>query len=187
MIHRGAGTLSPQPVDESAGCCSAARTAGPPPHPPIPGTIRTGAVCAQAGNPRGNVPSRFLEERWNEGGGRSPRARCQWWGLEMSRAGGRMRMEPSSRSEPSASSPPSLLLQTGTLCPALDPPPHISSPDHPQGSPSSSPLPPRGVGTHGMGALAGFGGRGPARLGAREPQGQAASGARRESPFLELS
>lgn len=64
-----------------------------------------------------------------------------------------------------------------------------SSPDHPPclGSPAY-----HGVGTHGRGALAGSGRRGiggcrPARLGAREPQGQAVSGARRESPFLKLS
>lgn len=63
----------------------------------------------------------------------------------MSRAGGRTRLEPSAHSEPPASSSPFLpccLLQTGTLCPALDPPSPPSPDDpHAQHNPAAAPSP----------------------------------------------
>lgn len=93
-----AATFFLQLVAVSAG----ARTAGP--RGP-PGTIRAGAVCAQAGNPRGKVPSWSLEEQRNVGGP-LPATGTQ---------DVRMKLEPSSRCESASSSPtsiPSSLLQT---------------------------------------------------------------------------
>lgn len=123
----------------------------PPPHPPS--TIWAGRVCAQAGNPRGKVPRWSLEERRNAGGGRSPWPAAR--GGRMETLGGRMRLEPSSRSESPSSSPPPLPVP---LAPRWDPLSRSDLPVQPPippalclGSPSSSPLPPRRLGTHGGG------------------------------------
>lgn len=185
MIHRGARTLSPQPVDESPQALQQSQD---------PGTIRAGAVCAQAGNPRGKVPSQFLAERRNAGGRRSPRPAASGGdsGCREQEAGQGWSLQPT------ASTPLPPLHSSHAACSRLGPsvllwtpPPHPAPMTPMLNIPWQQP-PPHGVSTHGRGALAGSGHRGiggcrPARLGAREPQGQAVSGSRGESPFLELS
>lgn len=102
--------------------------------------IRAGAMSAQAGNPRGKVPSRFLQEWRNVG----------WKALPPSPlpVGGRggtqdvlMRLEPSSHSKTPSSSPPCLsccLPHAGTL---WDIPPSPDQGGHRRAPPAAAPSP----------------------------------------------